>query len=503
MSFRIVICLISVLFGTMSIVTFRVVQYGSVPLKTYLPEGDIDLTVISVPDSRNLPLNVYHALLAEEQNGNDEYKLKDIRFIDAKVKLVKCVVNDITIDISFNQLSGLCALCFLEQMDHLIGRNHLFKRSIVLIKSWCYYESHIMGAMYGLLSTYALETLVLYIFRMYNASLASPLMVLYVFLEYYNKFNWDKFGISIDGPVNLSLLPDIVVENPTHHALFGGQFLRELINLYTVPCKIPAENRPPFMRKVVNIVDPLKTNNNLGRSVNLGNCLRIKLALRLGAGTLAEILELPMEKIQERIKNFFGNALKMNRSKFGLRPRLTFDSLLTDCFDEDDIQSDDLNANLADLLGDFNGNLRSLLSSQCTLGFPYSAGHEHHRLASLSYAINGSVMLPAPNQRIHQTGPLSRPLMGPSWRASGRGHVPRLLVHPLNWGYGPTFEVGSSLGSTSNSQDPQSSQGHGQFSAPSQVPKRERRLVFGSFAQVSMNSSLPLMDENEFPCLSG
>ncbi|XP_022014403.1 uncharacterized protein LOC110913891 [Helianthus annuus] len=164
-------------------------------------------------------------------------------------------------------------------------------------------------------------------------------MVLYMFLEYYNKFNWDKFGMSIDGAVNLSLMPEIVVENPTHHALFGGQFLRELINLYTVPCKIPAENSPPFIRKVVNIIDPLKTDNNLGRSVNFGNCLRIKLALRLGAGTLAEILELPMEKIEERIKNFF------------------------------------------DLLGDFNGNLRSLLSSQCTLGFRYAAGHEHHRLA--------------------------------------------------------------------------------------------------------------------------
>ncbi|KAJ0939890.1 hypothetical protein HanRHA438_Chr02g0066431 [Helianthus annuus] len=153
------------------------------------------------------------------------------------------------------------------QVDCLIGKNHLFKCSIILIKSWCYYESHIMGAMYGLLSTYALETLVLYIFGMYNASLASP-MVLYVLLEYYSKFNWDKFGISIDGPVNFSLLPNIVVENPTHHAIFGGQFL--------------------------------------------------------GAGTLAEILELPMEKIEERNKNFFGNTLKMNRSKFGLRPRLTF-----------------------------------------------------------------------------------------------------------------------------------------------------------------------------------
>ncbi|KAJ0547604.1 hypothetical protein HanIR_Chr08g0374051 [Helianthus annuus] len=161
------------------------------------------------------------------------------------------------------------------------------------------------------------------------------------------------------------------------------------------------------------------------------------------------------------------------------------------------------NLNLADLVGDFNAKLRSLLSSKCTLSFPYSAGHEHHRLAGQSYAINRSVMLPAPNQPIHQPGPLSRPPMGPSWRASGRGHVPRLLVRPLNWGYGSTFDTGSSLGSTSNSLDLQSSQGPGQSSAPSQVPRGERRLVFGFFGRVSMNSSLPLMDEDEFPRLSG
>ncbi|MFS7940164.1 hypothetical protein Hanom_Chr05g00460491 [Helianthus anomalus] len=38
--------------------------------------------------------------------------------------------------------------------------------------------------------------------------------------------------------------------------------------------------------------------------------------------------------------------------------------------------------------------------------------HENYRLAGQSYAINGSVMLPAPNKPIHQTVPLSRPPMG-------------------------------------------------------------------------------------------
>ncbi len=45
------------------------------------------------------------------------------------------------------------------------------------MKAWCYYESRLLGAHHGLLSTYALETMVLYIFNMYHQELQWPLKV--------------------------------------------------------------------------------------------------------------------------------------------------------------------------------------------------------------------------------------------------------------------------------------------------------------------------------------
>ena len=63
------------------------------------------------------------------------------------------------------------------QVDRLIGKDHLFKRSIILVKAWCYYESRILGAHHALISTYALETLVLYIFHLFHSSLDGPLAV--------------------------------------------------------------------------------------------------------------------------------------------------------------------------------------------------------------------------------------------------------------------------------------------------------------------------------------
>nr|XP_016467072.1 PREDICTED: poly(A) RNA polymerase cid14-like [Nicotiana tabacum] len=188
----------------------EVFPYGSVPLKTYLPDGDIDLTVFSSSiTEETFGRDVLAVLQEEEQKEVAEYDVKDPQFIDAEVKLVKCLVQNTVIDISFNQLGGLCTLCFLEQVDRLVGKNHLFKRSIILIKAWCYYESRILGAHHGLISTYALETLVLFIFHLFHSSLNGPLAVLYRFLDYYSKFDWDNYCISLNGPVCKSS-PDIL-----------------------------------------------------------------------------------------------------------------------------------------------------------------------------------------------------------------------------------------------------------------------------------------------------
>lgn len=125
------------------------------------------------------------------------------------MRIIKCIVDIFVVDISFNQLSGLCALCFFEeviffytssqlstiflifqrsltnylffQISALISHDHLFKRSIILIKAWCYYESRILGSNHGLISTYALEILVLYIFNLYNNRFSGPLEVTNLF----------------------------------------------------------------------------------------------------------------------------------------------------------------------------------------------------------------------------------------------------------------------------------------------------------------------------------
>ncbi|KAJ4704269.1 PAP/OAS1 substrate-binding domain superfamily [Melia azedarach] len=300
----------------------EVFPFGSVPLKTYLPDGDIDLTAfggLNVEEA--LANDVCSVLEKEDQNRAAEFVVKDAQLIRAEVKLVKCLVQNIVVDISFNQLGGLCTLCFLEQVDRLIGKDHLFKRSIILIKAWCYYESRILGAHHGLISTYALETLVLYIFHLFHSTLNGPLAVLYKFLDYFSKFDWDNYCISLNGPVRVSSLPEVVVETPENGGgdlLLSSEFLKDCAEQFSVPSRGFETNSRTFPPKHLNIVDPLKENNNLGRSVSKGNFYRIRSAFTYGARKLGRILSQPEESITDELQKFFSNTLDRHGS--GQRP---------------------------------------------------------------------------------------------------------------------------------------------------------------------------------------
>lgn len=61
--------------------------FGSVPLKTYLPDGDIDLSAFSKDgDLTDTWANhVRDMLKGEEENENAEFRVKEVQYIQAEV----------------------------------------------------------------------------------------------------------------------------------------------------------------------------------------------------------------------------------------------------------------------------------------------------------------------------------------------------------------------------------------------------------------------------------
>ena len=180
--------------------------YGSVPLRAYLPDGDIDVCLLGdhrVIDKVHWTTKFRkHIEKAEaEADPPHEFAVSEVSVINAEVRLMKCIVDGMMVDVSANQFGGLASLGFLEEMNAFIGRDDLFVRSIILVKAWGFYEGRILGAHHALISTYALETLVLYIINKYHADLTCPLSVLHKLLSVFAEFDWEGNALTIHGPV--------------------------------------------------------------------------------------------------------------------------------------------------------------------------------------------------------------------------------------------------------------------------------------------------------------
>ncbi|CDJ31515.1 LOW QUALITY PROTEIN: uncharacterized protein EMH_0009320 [Eimeria mitis] len=139
--------------------------------------------------------------------GSRGPRIRNVHLVKADVKILKLEVDSLAVDLSVNKVGGCCSLVLLELLDRRIGRFHLFKRSVILVKSEMAYESHLLGSRSGLLASYCLEVLVWHLFSCLPPSkLKSPLQVLQAFLSYFSSFDWAAFAATAAGPLPLWLL---------------------------------------------------------------------------------------------------------------------------------------------------------------------------------------------------------------------------------------------------------------------------------------------------------
>jgi DNA polymerase sigma len=122
-----------------------IIECGSSAFKSYLPESDLDLVLLA-PGSRNNReeiqcltsiFNSWCDEIADKDEGKSSHgdmTIRNVEFVNARTKLAHCLVNNISVDVTVNQIGAILTLTFLEEADRLIGCNHLFKRSLLLIK---------------------------------------------------------------------------------------------------------------------------------------------------------------------------------------------------------------------------------------------------------------------------------------------------------------------------------------------------------------------------------
>ena len=278
----------------------------------------------------------------ERKNRETEFELiSDIKIIMANIRLLKCKVGNINIDITINNFAGLYKIIFInfieEEFKHKFNilksykdssysdnKRNLFRRTLLLIKGWCLYEGKLMGSNMGLMATYTLEILVIYIFNYYYDEINNEFEGFEKFFEIIQKFNWEKEIISLFGIIsNFEFFQklqnynnNIRIEEEKNKKIINKPFwylekeennndIKEkekensnkkefLLNINDVKNFMYHLNKGmeyTFLRnegniisssnfdKMINVLDPLNNHNNLGRSITYHNKSRMKIVI--------------------------------------------------------------------------------------------------------------------------------------------------------------------------------------------------------------------------------
>lgn len=114
-----------------------------------------------------------------------------------------CTVDAVPVEITPNGRSDLCFLALVEEISILVGKDDLFKSSLLLIRGWWTYESsaYLGVATKSFLSDSVLCVLVCSIFNQYHAVINQPLQALCIFIAEYSEVKWSDMAVTLQGVV--------------------------------------------------------------------------------------------------------------------------------------------------------------------------------------------------------------------------------------------------------------------------------------------------------------
>lgn len=202
---------------------------GSFALRTYLPDEEMGVCAFLCRGQEQTWFIKVNEVLCkassgglrerEEQGGGTDggaagaggsgesvfvHKLSNVNFVNSgPLPRIKCAVdNQVAVDITANQLPDLICVSFYEEVDRMLGKDHLFKRAILLIKAWWLYESRTYTGtnMLACINEQALLAMVLAVINQHHATLHTPLQVLAMFFHVYTDFDWDNACVGATGP---------------------------------------------------------------------------------------------------------------------------------------------------------------------------------------------------------------------------------------------------------------------------------------------------------------
>lgn len=134
---------------------------------------------------------------------------------------VTCKIGEIDVEISVNNRNALCVVALIDEFNVVVGRDNLFKRSLLLIRAWWLHETATVfnTAMSHFLSDQALLYMVVAVFNLHWHEIRSPLYALYYFLQLYQDYDGKSQAVTAQGIVsfiNDGNQPNLMKPEPFH-----------------------------------------------------------------------------------------------------------------------------------------------------------------------------------------------------------------------------------------------------------------------------------------------
>ena len=217
------------------------------------------------------------------------HKISNVNFVnEGESRAIRCTMDGVNVDMTANSIEELYQVAFLEECDLLLGKNHLFKRSILLLKAWWLYETRAFSgaSMLASISEFALSTMLLGVINKYNKRLHHPLQVLSMFFSIYSKLNWETSGVTLRGVVEIDKAGNILGE-PTDGDSEDLLIPEDMVSRYQQRCgqsRINASQRTASTASVHHSVDgngPQLSPSGGGDSGGGGECFDPKLRARM------------------------------------------------------------------------------------------------------------------------------------------------------------------------------------------------------------------------------
>lgn len=118
---------------------------------------------------------------------------------------LQCVVDQLAVDIVPNCMRDLAWAGLFEELDRLVGKHHLLKRSCALLRAWWVYETtgYSGKSMLRYVTADALLVMMVCVFNLHHARIQQPLQALALFFHVFSVFPWQTHAVTIFGPVPL------------------------------------------------------------------------------------------------------------------------------------------------------------------------------------------------------------------------------------------------------------------------------------------------------------